>query len=155
MDNSVVYKPVFWRLFVIKFFPFYIGWTGFGVVYRLKNHYPMSFLISFLIITTLTILIMALLTVYFTRKKFEITIDKDNISGIGTGYGFPTETFPISDLDFSYRDKQSFYEKISFFHTIRSLSGQKIMVMDFIYGKPVTKELYQILEKYHSQSSKL
>jgi len=153
MDNSVIYKPIFWRLYVYKFFPFYIGWTGTGIVYKLN--YPMSDLISFLVNTTLAISITTLLIVYFTQKKFEILINKVEISGLGTDYGFSTETFPISNLDFSHLGKQSFYEKISLAHTIRSLSGQKIMVVDFIYGKPVTKELYQILEKNHSQSSKL
>jgi hypothetical protein len=151
MDSSVIFKPVFWRLFVYKFFPFYIGWTGVGIVFRLNKHFPIA---SFLITATLTILAVTLIMVYFTQKKFEIKIDKDKISGIGAGWGLPTETFLISDLDFSNRGKQSFSEKASFFHTIRSLSGQKIVVIDFIYGQPIIDRIYEIAEQNFLPSNK-
>ena len=151
MHNSITFKPVIWRLLVYRFFPFYIGWTGTDIVYKLNKHYlitPFSLLLS-----ALTILIGVLIGVLFTYKKFEILIDANNLSGISIGWGLSRETFPIANLDFSYRDKQTFYEKISFFRTIRSLNGQKIMVVDFIYGKPVSDEIYRIVEQYHLQSS--
>lgn len=150
MDDSVIYKPVFWRLFIYRFFPFYIGWTGAGLVYRLNKHFPVS---SFLITATLTIFVATLIMVYFTKKKFDIIIDKDKISGLGIGWGLPRETFLIGDLDFSFRNKQSFNEKISFYNTIHSSSGQKIMVIDFIYGRPITSEIYKMAEKNYLRAN--
>ena len=151
MHNSITFKPVVWRLLIYRFIPFYIGWTGTDIVYKLNKH----FLITpfYLLLSALAILAGTLIGVLLTHKKFEILIDANNLSGIGTGLGLSRETFPIANLDFSYRDKRSFYEKISFFRTIRSLNGQKIMVVDFIYGKPVSDEIYRIVEQNHLQSS--
>jgi hypothetical protein len=152
MDNPVIFKPVFWRLFVYRFFPFYIGWTGANIVYRINSHLPVT--PFFLVIATLSIFLVALITVFLTHKKFEIIVDKNKISGIGAGWGTPIETFPIADFDFSYRGKQSFSEKISFFHTIRSLSGKRIVVVDFIYGRSIADDIYQAAEQNYLQSSK-
>lgn len=88
------------------------------------------------------------------RKKFDIVISKNIISGPGT-VTWNSQSFPIADLDISelYK-KQSFYEKISGIHTLNSINSKKIMVADFIYGKTAVKELYGTLENYYSQSVK-
>ena len=153
MENPITFKPVFWRLFIYKFFPFYIGWVSTNVVYGLKNNLPDTPL--FLIFSTIAIFLTTLIIVFFTQNNFEIVIDKANISGMSPGWGGSAETFSIIELDSSYRNKTSFYEKISFFRNIHSLNGQKIVVIDFIYDKPVTDEIYRICERHKLQSNKL
>ena len=152
MENSVTFKPVLWRLIIWKFVPFYIGWMIGELIYEKINHYNSALPV---LVTALAVLAGTTISTFLFHKKFNIVIREGNITGLGIGWFLPRETISITNLDFSYRDKQSFHEKISFFRTIHSLSGQKILVADFIYGTPVTREIYKILEQDHLQFNKL
>lgn len=145
MKNSVVFKPVLWRLIVWNFVPVYIGWALSILVHRWIKGYSNFYLLESAII----IMIVTVIINFVFRKRYDVVISDGNISGPGIGAFLPVETFSIADLDISYLHKQSFYEKISFFRTIRSTSGKKIMIDDFIYGNPISSDIYKILEQDH------
>jgi hypothetical protein len=152
MEDSITFKPILWRLILWKFIPFCIGVIIVELIFKAIDPYNSS-LFAFGLDMAFAALIGTTISVLIFRKKFEIAVRNGNISGPSTGWFLPRETIVISNLDFSYRDKQSFSEKISFFRTIHSLSGQTIMVADLIYEKPLTNELYSILEQGHLQSN--
>ena len=142
MKDSITFKPVLWRLIIWKFIPFYVGWMIAKLTY--ETIYPNSYSLPALE-TTLAVLIGTAIAVLLFHRKFEIAIDDGKISGLGAGWFPPRQTFSMAEVDLSHRHEQSFYEKISFYRTIRSLRGQSIIVADFIYGKPLTNELYETI----------
>lgn len=148
MENSVTFKPVLWRLIIRSFFPFYIGFMIAESILKAITHYSSALSA---IETALACLIGTIIAALLFHNKFDISIYEGNISGLSTGWGLFRETFPIADVDLSYRDQRSFYEKINFVRTIRSLSGHKILVVDFIYGRPATDEIYRIAEHEQMQ----
>ena len=147
MGEPVTFKPIIWRLVLQNFLPYYVGWVSVSLINRAIKHYPDLLLIFF---SGIVVLIMSIIFSVVFRKKYCIVISDGKINGPGVTI-WNRKSFSIADLDMSTLYKQSFYEKTSGFHTLRSVDGQKIFILNFIYGKPAVNELYKNLEKYHSQ----
>lgn len=143
MNNEMILKPILWRLIIWKFLPIYIGFAiGITIDYPSKGYSNFSYLD-----TAIIMLIVGTIFSIVFRKKFDIVISEGKISGQSAGVIMGRESFSISDIDLSRLHTQTFYEKISLFHTIRSVTEQKIMVSDFIYGNSAIEKLYKTLEK--------
>jgi len=149
MEEAVTFKPIIWRLTLWKFVPFYVGWTTVMMINNAIKHYSYFPLLE----TTIVLFIMSIIFSIILRKKFDIVISKSKINGPGTGMILNSESFSVTGLDMSTLHKQSFYEKIQGFRTLRSIKGQKIMLANFIYGKSAVNEIYKTLEQRHSQFS--
>ena len=94
-------------------------------------------------------LILAIILSVIFRNQYEIVISEDKISGLASGlFTFMgRETFSINEVDLSRLHQRTYYEKISFYRTIRSITNKKIMVADFIYEVSKIRNLYEILGK--------
>jgi hypothetical protein len=150
MEDTITFKPIFWRLVLWRFFPFYLGWATINVIYIAKNR--LSY--SLLLVATVAIFLLSIVISLTQRKLFSIVISKNTLNGPGGGkIWLYRETFSVADLYMpTLYKKQTLYEKISGFHTMSSRNGAQIMVIDFIYGKHAIKELYETLEHFHRQT---
>ncbi len=145
MEETVTFKPVFWRLMIWKYVPILAGWMIAEALNRLVKHYAYASLP--IIIAAFGLLTGVTIAAVILRKQYDIVITENKISGASTGIPFERVSFSISELDKSRIRKQSFYEKISGFHTLQSKSGQKIMFTHFIYGQSAVNEIYRTLEQ--------
>jgi hypothetical protein len=138
MEKSITFKPIFWRLIMWRTAPLLLGYTIGYFLYNWNN--------QFLLTMASVILVVAALDSAVFGKKFNVAITKDNIIGIGgAGITWHSETLLISDLDKSSIYKQSFFENILGIHALHSRSGQKIALINFIYGKSTINEIQKIL----------
>lgn len=151
MEENRIFKPIFWRLVLWKFFPIYIGWLLGGATSFAIRHYSSFDLLDTVIVGFAMLIISTLFSVGF-QESYTIDFSKGKIDGPSRGMPGATETFDITDMNWDCLYQQSLYEKISGFHTLRSMRNQKIIITDFIYGKPAVKGLYQMLEQLHLQS---
>ena len=143
MENSRTFEPVVWRLLIFRLIPFLIGWVGFDLIYKLYKHLPIT--LSSLLLSNVGALIGAVIGFLLVRKKFTIELSNGNISGPGGNVILTKEKFPVIDLEIPNFSKQSFYEKISGFYSIRSRNGQRIMFTPIIYGKETKEKIYKAI----------
>jgi len=143
MENSATFKPVFWRLLIFRFIPFYIGWTAVDLIYRLNKHFPIT--LSSMLLSACALFLGITIGVFLTRKKFNIEISHDFISGPSGSMILTEAIIPVSSLDILNFNRRSFYEKISGVYSIRSKNGTRIIFTPFIYGKATKDKVYKIL----------
>ncbi|PKN93750.1 MAG: hypothetical protein CVU44_08010 [Chloroflexi bacterium HGW-Chloroflexi-6] len=143
VENTFTFKPVFWRLLVVRFIPFFIGFEGCDLIYKLNKHYPVT--LFSILLTASGALIGSAIGVLLTRKTFTIDISNGNISGPGGSVMLKKEILPVADLEVQNFSKQSFYEKISGFYSIRSKNGQRIIFTPFIYDKVAKDKVYRAI----------
>src|SRR5258706_12002689 len=107
--NSFSIRPIFWRLVIWRFLPFYIGWEIGRTLSVLHKGYSNFDFIEAAIVMLLIAIIMS----STFNKNFHIVVSEGIISGPGTGTLLNRENFLLDELDKSSLDKQTFYEKIS------------------------------------------
>lgn len=137
--NSISIKPVFWRIIVWRFIPAYIGGlTALLITNRVTDLWLMI---------ALAVLVGTFIGHLLMPNKFDIVISEGKINGPGDGFFYSRESFPITEWHTSSMNNQTLYERISGFHTLHSITGKKITVVNFIYGKPAIQKLYKLLEQ--------
>ncbi|MEK6753266.1 MAG: hypothetical protein AABZ00_13495 [Chloroflexota bacterium] len=138
MEKPITFKPIFWRLIMWRTAPLLLGYV--------IGYFSQNWNYESLLIMASVILVVAALDSVIFGQKFIVTISKDSISGIrGTGITWHSETFFISDLDRSSVYKQSLFENILGIHTLCSRNGQKIALINFIYGKSTINEIQKMV----------
>ena len=142
MNRTISFKPIVWRLAIWTFGIYYLFTIMFGFIYeKIINHYPgYSFLSPALALGFVTGSIIA-------RNGLVIEISEDKISGPSGEIFRKRNSFQLKDLDKTSLGKQTLYEKISGFHSICSVSGEKIIFTNFIYGESKLDEFYRIVTK--------
>jgi hypothetical protein len=144
MEKSITFEPIMWRLMVWIILPLLVGWLTATYAYQLI--YPDS---SFdPLASSVGILIGGSIITAMLRKQFRITISGDKISGMNAGLSSKIVTFSLAEVDRSGLHKQSFFEKISGSHTLRSVHGEKIWFPHFVYGAVAVNEIYRRLDQY-------
>lgn len=148
--NSLILKPVLWRLITYNFLFMSIGWViGFTLV-SLSSHQSLAY--------TARLIPMGLfggligLTILFVPiiKRFNIVISKDKISGPGAKILFPTEVILISEFKRSSLNSASFLDRMAGRYTLSSIAGEKIVFIPFFYGNASYEILCQRLEQEYN-----
>ena len=153
MEETVTFKPIFWRLVLWKFFPIYIGWIIGISISRAFRGYSNYYLLDVPIAGFVMLVLTGLLSIGL-RESLTIKFSKDKIDGPGMGMFGSSESIDIADLNWNNLYQQSFNERISGFRTLRSKSGQRIKLDKFIYGKSAMQEIYRIIENHRLSSTK-
>ncbi|MCL4270649.1 MAG: hypothetical protein KJZ72_13940 [Anaerolineales bacterium] len=140
MNQTIFFKPIVWRLAIWTFTIYYLLSVALKFVYeKVINHYPgNSFLSPALALGFMVGTILA-------RKLLVIEISEGKVSGPSGEFFKGRTTFQIKELDRASVNKQSLYEKISGFHSVRSVNGEKIIFTSFIYGKSKLDEFHKTL----------
>jgi hypothetical protein len=135
------YRPILWRLLLLRSLPLLIAWMPLGLSVVSTGHR----LPALYFYTLLGYILFACLTVWSSWDEYEILISGGFVSGPSAHSIFKRETFRLEDLDPASFGKRTFYQKINGWYVLRSKDGKKIRIEPYLYGKARVAEIHREL----------